>query len=135
MKMFLSLILVLQILLSANVFAQDVADDLVTNTQQDLMMVIGGGIGGSVIGLSTLSFYDKPSKHISNIWTGAAIGIIAGVVFVVYSSATRGHGDLTSQSDQKSFETISRRDWHEEKFSLNLTSSAVNTVPVWHQEF
>lgn len=135
MKMFLSLILVLQILTSANSFAQDHVDDLVTNTQQDLMMVIGGGVGGAVIGLSTLSFYDKPSKHISNVWTGAAIGIIAGVVFVVYSSATRGHDHLTSQSDQKSFETISRRDWHEEKFSLNLTSSVVNTVPVWHQEF
>jgi integral membrane sensor domain MASE1 len=134
MKKFLSLILVLQILGVASAFAQT-EEDFVKSTQKDLLIVAGGGVGGAIIGLSTLSFTNKPSKHISNVWTGAAIGVIAGVIYVVYDSATRGHEDLTSQVDGKSFETLARRDWHEEKFSLNLTSNASSLVPVWHQEF
>ncbi len=39
------------------------------------------GLGGAVLGLSTLSFYGKPDEHIGNISTGFAIGIIGGVAF------------------------------------------------------
>ncbi len=134
MKKFLSLILVLQILCVSNVFAQS-EDDFVKSTQQDLLLVAGGGVAGAIIGLSTLSFYDKPSKHISNIWTGAAIGVIAGVVYVVYDSATRNQDDLTTAVDGKSFETQARRRWHDEKVAQNLTLKDSHLVPVWHQEF
>ncbi len=134
MKKFLSLILVLQILGVSSVYAQE-SEDFVKSTQEDLLIVAGGGVGGAIIGLSTLSFTNQPSKHVSNIWTGAAIGVIAGVVFVVYNSATRSHDDLTSGIDGKSFETPARRNWHDEKFAQNLTLENANLVPVWHQEF
>lgn len=134
MKKFLSLILVLQILCVSTVFAQ-AEDDFVKTTQQDLLIVAGGGIGGAIIGLSTLSFTNQPSKHISNIWTGAALGVIAGVIYVVYDSATRNQEDLTSGIDGKSFETLARRSWHDEKFAQNLTLKSSHLVPVWHQEF
>ncbi len=115
-------------------FAQN-EDEFVKTTQQDLIIVAGAGVGGAILGLSTLSFYDKPSKHVPNIWTGAAIGVIVGVIFVAYNGATRNQGDLTSQVDGKSFETTARRNWHDEKFSLNLTSQSNNSVSVWHQDF
>lgn len=134
MKKFLSLILVLQILCVSTVFAQ-AEDDFVKTTQQDLFIVAGGGIGGAIIGLSTLSFTNQPSKHLSNIWTGAALGVIAGVIYVVYDSATRNQEDLTSGIDGKSFETPARRSWHDEKFAQNLTLKSSHLVPVWHQEF
>jgi len=39
------------------------------------------GLGGAVLGLSTLSFYGKPDEHIGNISTGFALGLIGGVAF------------------------------------------------------
>lgn len=134
MKKFLSLILVLQILIPSLALAQS-EDEFVKSTQQDLLIVAGAGVSGAIIGLSTLSFTEQPSKHLSNIWTGAAIGVIVGVVYVVYDNATRNHDQLTTQIDGKSFETAARKHWHDEKFSLNLTSQSSNLVPVWHQEF
>jgi hypothetical protein len=66
MKKFLSLILVLQILGVSSVYAQQ-SEDFVKSTQEDLLIVAGGGAGGAIIGLSTLSFTNQPSKHVSNI--------------------------------------------------------------------
>jgi hypothetical protein len=45
------------------------------------------GLGGAVLGLSTLSFYGKPDEHIGNISTGFAIGIIGGVAFAAVDTA------------------------------------------------
>lgn len=39
------------------------------------------GLGGAVLGLSTLSFYGKPDEHIGNISTGFALGVIGGVAY------------------------------------------------------
>src|SRR5690349_19210439 len=83
MKKWICALLSLQLLLLTSAFGQE--DDFMKSTQNDIMLVAAAGAGGAVLGLSTLSFYDKPSKHIGNIWTGAAIGIIAGVIFVAYS--------------------------------------------------
>lgn len=88
--------------------AQD-ANELVKTTQEDMMTVIASGAGGAVIGLSTLSFVDKPSKKLTNIWTGAAIGIIAGVIVVAYNSAQRNSEDLRSSVE---FNSSERYAWH-----------------------
>jgi hypothetical protein len=61
--------------------------DLYGQTKDDLTLVAVAGIGGAVLGLSTLSFVDKPSDHYNNILMGAAIGIIIGVVYVAYNQA------------------------------------------------
>lgn len=112
MKKILTLALTLQIVLFSNAWAQD---DIVKSTQNDLMLVAGAGVAGGILGLSTLSFVDKPSKHLANIWTGAAIGIIAGVVWVAYNSAQRGQEGLLEEAST-SFETNERVAWHEENF-------------------
>lgn len=47
--------------------------------------VMFAGIGGAVVGLSTLSFYGKPEEHTGNIWAGLAVGILGGLVYVSLS--------------------------------------------------
>ncbi len=85
--------------LSGNVvYAQDAnssSEDVVASTKNDLMVVGAAGVGGAVLGLSTLSFVDEPSKKLSNIWMGASLGIIAGVIIVAVGYAQKAQEDLT----------------------------------------
>ncbi len=111
MKKWISLLMCFQFLTLNMVWAQS-EDDIIKNTQDDMLMVVAAGGAGAVLGLSTLSFYDTPSKSISNIWTGAAIGIIAGVIFVAYNSAQKGSEDLVSQHSSERFSTPERAEWH-----------------------
>ena len=113
-------------------FAQESEDDLIKNTQNDIMIVGAAGAAGAVLGLSTLSFVDKPSKHVSNIWTGAALGIIAGVIFVAYNSAQKGSEDLQSSSEFNSSERVA---WHDQNNS-NLTLPSVQFgTQIWSSSF
>lgn len=119
MKKILSLTLAL--LLSTVAFGQENEDDIIKNTQNDILLVAGAGAAGAILGLSTLSFVDKPSKHVSNIWTGAAIGVIAGVIWVAYNSAQRGQEDLQSEEEASlDFNSHERFAWHRENADLTL---------------
>lgn len=130
MKKLVCLLLSLQFLTMAPAFAAD--EDIITKTQNDLLIVAAAGGAGAVLGLSTLSFVDKPSQHISNIWTGAAIGVIAGVVFVAYDSAQRGTEDLQSSKEFSSFERVA---WHQEN-DKNLTLPSVQFgTQFWQTSF
>jgi len=117
MKKIISLFLCLQIVILTPAMAQQ--DDIIKSTQNDILLVAGAGAAGAVLGLSTLSFVKTPSKHIANIWTGAAIGVIVGVVFVAYNSAQRGSIDLQSSNE---FNTSERLAWHL-SHEENLTQS------------
>jgi hypothetical protein len=135
MKKLLTTLLSLQIFFAAALvnpaFAQE-DDDLIKSTQNDLVLVGAAGVGGAIIGLSTLSFVDKPSKSVSNIWTGAALGIIAGVIFVAYNSAARGSEDLQSSSEFNSSERVA---WHSEN-AENLTLPGVQFgTQIWNLTF
>jgi hypothetical protein len=134
MKKCLALILILQMILVSTASAQDSGgeDDFVKNTQGDILLVAAAGAGGAILGLSTLSFYDTPSKHISNIWTGAALGVIAGVIFVAYNSAAKGSEDLVSQRD---FGTSERTKWHTENDSLLSFQSVQFGTQFWQSTF
>lgn len=127
MKFACSLLIALSFILPHSAWAQAASnDDLVESTRNDLLMVAGGGVAGAVLGLSTLSFYDKPSKHVSNIWTGAAIGIIGGVIIVALGHAQKTQEDLTTYSPKLTpeFSTEAREDWH---FTHIASSSDVRT--------
>lgn len=124
MKKLVCTLLTVQILLSSafvsNAYSQE-EDDIIKSTQNDIMLIGAAAAGGAILGLSTLSFVDKPSKHISNIWTGAAIGVIAGVIFVAYNSAQKSSEDLQSS---KNFNTNERVAWHSQN-TENLTFPSV----------
>ena len=123
MKKWLSLALIFQ-LLTLNLAFAEPEDDIISSTQNDLVLVGVAGATGAVLGLSTLSFYDEPSTHISNVWTGAAIGVIAGVIWVAYRSATTNQEHLTSEAPSEGFSTGERASWHAQK-SQDLTLSSV----------
>lgn len=112
-------------------FAQD-EDDIIRNTQNDIILVGAAGAGGAILGLSTLSFVDKPSKHISNIWTGAALGVIAGVIFVAYNSAQKGSVDLQSSREFNSFERVA---WHADHTEKLTFSSVQFGTQLWELNF
>ena len=50
--------------------------------------VLFAGLGGAVLGLSTLSFYGRPQDKLANIAIGFAGGVILGTTFVTYKAAT-----------------------------------------------
>lgn len=56
--------------------------------RRQLGTIIYAGLGGAVLGLSTLSFYGRPQDKLANIAIGFAVGVIVGTVAVTYSAAT-----------------------------------------------
>ena len=136
MKKWLCFLLIFQLLTLNLAFGQEGGeDDILKNTQNDFMIVAGATLGGAIIGLSTLSFYDKPSQHTNNIWGGAAIGVIVGVIFVAYSSAQKGSDELQSAVPTEGFSTAERVAWHSEK-SENLSDRSVQFgTQFWQTSF
>ncbi|MFL5784127.1 MAG: hypothetical protein ACJ76H_05930 [Bacteriovoracaceae bacterium] len=122
-------------LLSVAAFAQENSeDDIIKNTQNDILIVAGAGAAGAILGLSTLSFVDMPSRHISNIWTGAALGIIAGVVWVAYNSAQRGQEDLQGEEASLNFNSSERLAWHQKNSVLTSPQVQFGTE-IWRTSF
>lgn len=126
-KFFISMIIMSQ-LVSSSVRAED----LIKNTQNDILTVAGAGVGGAVLGLSTLSFVNEPSKHLPNIWTGAAIGVIVGVVFVAFNSAQKNSEELQSSSH---FSTHERVAWHKTQENLLTFEKTTLFAPLWGTSF
>lgn len=56
--------------------------------RKQLATIIYAGLGGAILGLSTLSFYGRPQEKLSNIAIGFALGVIAGTTFVTYKAAS-----------------------------------------------
>ncbi len=84
-------------------------------TLDDFMTVLGLGGAGAVIGLSTLSFVDRPSEELKNIMVGGSIGIIAGVAVVAWEQATKSNVMYTfSPKSGENLTTFERKLWHEE---------------------
>lgn len=94
-------------------------DELIKKTQEDFFVVVGAGIGGAVLGLSTLSFVEKPARHVYKVWMGASLGVIAGVLYVIYNRAQAGTADLRASRD---FQTNERSLWHESSVFRNTRS-------------
>ena len=57
--------------------------------KKQLTMIFLSGLGGAVLGLSTLSFHGRPQDHLGNIAIGFAIGVVFGTVYVTYNTATK----------------------------------------------
>ena len=58
-----------------------------SNTRRNVATVIFSGLGGAVLGLSTLSFYGKPQDHTGNIYAGLGLGLLVGVGYVMMQSS------------------------------------------------
>lgn len=131
MKSLFLVFLLLSLSYSNSSWAQAGPEDVIKQTQGDLLVVVGAGVGGAVLGLSTLSFYDTPSKSISNVWTGAALGIIAGVIFVAVSHAQKAQDDFTASKD---FTTYDRFAWHSGYSQSTSFQTPINST-LWKKSF
>jgi len=56
--------------------------------RKQLATIIFAGLGGAILGLSTLSFYGRPQDKLSNIAIGFAFGVIGGTALVTFKAAT-----------------------------------------------
>lgn len=57
-----------------------------SGTRKQVATIIFAGLGGAVLGLSTLSFYSRPQDKLSNIGVGAAVGVVVGTVYTTYKA-------------------------------------------------
>ena len=48
--------------------------------------ILLSSLGGAVLGISTLSFYDRPQDHLSNVALGGTLGALAGTYYVTKES-------------------------------------------------
>ncbi len=90
-------------------------EGIVDDTKDDVLLVLGGGLAGAVLGLSTLSFVEEPKDHTRNILVGASIGIIAGVALVAYKQANKSRDLIYSTDPEEAsidFKTSERKKWH-----------------------
>jgi len=79
------------------------------------------GVGGAILGLSTLAFVKEPQDNLKNIAIGGAVGIILGVGIVAFSHATEGNMYYESYKiDSREFDTGERISWHKNKVEENI---------------
>lgn len=102
--------------------AQD-SSGVLDESVQDLYVVLGAGAAGAVLGLSTLSFADKPGDKLGNITIGGAIGIIVGVGIVVFSQATKSSSAISYASTKidsaEAVESFARLDFSKQQIESN----------------
>lgn len=80
------LILICSLFFAQATVAQTSSTSSFSGVRRGLATVMFAGLGGAVLGLSTLSFYGEPQDHIGNIWTGLALGVIGGTAYVFAQS-------------------------------------------------
>ena len=87
--------------------------------RRQLATILFTGLGGAVLGLSTLSFYGRPQDELKNIAIGFAFGVIAGTSYVTYKAAT-GPSDfygLTHPQIERELASLSERQTAPQGFS------------------
>jgi hypothetical protein len=57
--------------------------------RRNIATVIFCGLGGAVLGLSTLSFYGDPQEHVNNITAGFIVGVLGGSIYVAADSTAK----------------------------------------------
>lgn len=92
----------------------------VDDSVKDMSIVMGMGLAGAILGLSTLSFVEEPSQHTKNIAVGGALGVIIGVSAVIIGQASRT--TLAKNSDpinEFNFDKIKREEFSSQKIAEN----------------
>ena len=69
--------------------------------RKQLATIVFAGLGGAILGLSTLSFYGRPQDKLSNIAIGFALGVIIGTSMVTFRAATNPDQFYNGQIEQK----------------------------------
>ena len=78
-------------------------EQALTGPRKQLATIIFAGLAGSIMGLSTLSFYGRPQDHLENIAVGFAVGVIGGTAYVTYKAAMQPEDFYGTDFNQSSF--------------------------------
>ena len=89
----LFIVVVILSLFGSEVFGQqyygsDYGRQRPSGPRRQLATIVFSGLGGAILGLSTLSFYGRPQDNLANIALGFAGGVILGTVYVTIRAAT-----------------------------------------------
>ncbi len=98
-------LITLVVAMTSTAFAQPTQETRTTGgPRRQLATILFAGLGGAVIGLSTLSFYGRPQDKLANIAIGFAGGVILGTTIVTYKAATNPsefYGQVKPQSEDE----------------------------------
>jgi hypothetical protein len=86
-------------------------------------IVAFAGIGGAVLGLSTLSFYGNPQDHVGNITTGFVLGLAGGMAY------------LAADVSQNSRGSVNEALWFEKLNRGNMGLRPKLQIPIYLAEF
>ena len=101
------------------------------NPRQQLAGIIFAGLGGAVLGLSTLSFYSRPQDKLSNIAVGFGAGIIIGTIVVTFKSAASLRRPSYSYFKSDFDNSISSEGWGDsphQTSTSSLTTAQTNSL-------
>lgn len=96
------ILLALSFFVHAPAYAQADGSSSARGAKKKINYIVLAGLGGAVLGLSTLSFYGRPQDKLSNIAIGAAFGIIVGTIMTTYQAASdpkEFYGDLKDPAE------------------------------------
>lgn len=80
--------LLITLFLTDGAWGQETQAKRNTGARRQLATIVFAGLGGAILGLSTLSFYGRPQEQLANIGIGFAVGVIAGTAYVTFRTAT-----------------------------------------------
>lgn len=106
-------------------FAQsENSSDILEESLGDITTVAAIGLGGAILGLSTLSFVEEPKDHLKNILIGGSFGVILGVGLVAWQQATKSKGSYESQASTVTpgFGTSQRVAWQQAEIKKVFTA-------------
>lgn len=99
LKLFVGIFLTFTVPFDALAQNDELGTPSVGGPRKQLATIVFSGLGGAVLGLSTLSFYGRPQDKLSNIAVGFAIGIITGTIYTTYKQATQPYGALAVERE------------------------------------
>jgi hypothetical protein len=85
------------------------------------LSVLVGGLGGAVIGISTLSFYKNSHEHIGNVTTGFGVGLVAGTIFLLASQPHQSPYNFEGNTPR----VIEESNYHPRGKSISQTGDAL----------
>lgn len=105
--------------------AQDAAKSVgfVDESLGDLYVVLGSGVVGAVLGLSTLSFAETPKDHMQNVAIGGALGVVVGVGLVIFNQASKSStfvSELPKKMTPETSENLARVEFSKQKIAENF---------------
>jgi hypothetical protein len=81
-------------------------DDEFFDAKEAFGTILVSGLVGGILGLSTLSFYEKPNDHVKNITYGAGLAMIGAALYMTLNIANQ-----QNEKDKEKKAFLDHQDW------------------------